>query len=58
MIVPVPLEPHAVILNIVEKEGVKEPNVVGVVPIEEMKPLKAGEKGSPATGKVAATLKP
>jgi hypothetical protein len=56
--VPISLEFRAVALNIVEEEGVEEPNVMGVVPIEVVKPLKAGEEGPPATGKVAATFKP
>jgi len=30
----------------------------GVIPIEVVKPLKAGEEGPPATGKVAANFKP
>lgn len=56
--VPVPLELRAISLNIVKEKGVKQPNVVGVIPIQAMKPLKAGEEGPPATGKVAPTLKP
>ena len=46
------------VLDIIEEKGVKEPNVLGVIPIQAVKPLKAGEEGSPATGKVAAALKP
>ena len=32
--------------------------MMGVVSIEAVKPLKAGEEGPPATGKVAANFKP
>jgi hypothetical protein len=56
--VPISLEFCAVILNIIKEEGVKEPNVMGVIPIEVVKPLKVGEEGPPATGKVAANFKP
>ena len=56
--VPILLEFRAIILNIIEEEGVKEPNVVGVVPFEAVKPPEAGEEGPPATGKVAAIFKP
>lgn len=58
MVVPIPLEFRAIVLDIVEEEGVKEPNLVGLVPFEVVKPLKAGKEGPPPTGKVAAIFKP
>jgi hypothetical protein len=58
VVVPVLDELLAVMLYILEEEGMKEPDVVGILPIKAMKPFKAGKEGPPATGEVAANLKP
>ena len=56
--VPIRLELHTFFLDIFKEEGVKEPDVVGIVPIEAVKPLKAGKEGPPAAGKVATSFEP
>ena len=58
MAIPVLGEFVTVVLNIFKKEGVQKPDVVWVIPVEEVEPLKAGEKGPPASGEVPTTLKP
>ena len=58
MVVPVLDKLLAVMLYILKEEGMKELDMVGILPIKAMKPFKAGKEGPPATGKVAANLKP
>jgi len=52
------LEFHAVALNIIKEEGVKKPNVIGIVSIKGVKSFKAGKEGPPATSEVAAGFTP
>jgi hypothetical protein len=48
----------AVMLNVLQKEGVQKPNVMWIIPIKKVKPFKAGEEGPPASSKVTSGLKP
>ena len=50
--------PISVVLNIIKEKGVQKPNVMGVIPIKEVKLLKTVEKGPPTLGKVSSTFKP
>ena len=58
MAIPVLLEFITVVLNVIKKEGVQKPDVVWVIPVKEVEPLKTGKKGSPSSGKVTPSLKP
>ena len=58
VVVPILLELHAVVLDVIKEEGMKEPDVMGILPIKGVKPFKAGKEGPPAAGKVAANFKP
>lgn len=58
MVIPVCLEFCAIVLNVFQKEGMKKPDVVGVISIEGVEPLETGEEGPPATGKVATNFAP
>ena len=56
--IPVMAKFIAITLNVFKEECMQKPNVMWVVFIKEVKPPKAGEKGSPASGKVAASFEP
>jgi len=58
MAVPVFAEPIAVGLNVVEKQHVKQPEMVGVAVVKVVQPLKMCEECSPASRKVPATFQP
>ena len=58
MAVPILLKLITIVLDIRKKKGVQQPYMVGIVPFQKVQPFKAGEKCSPATGKVSPTLQP
>jgi hypothetical protein len=56
MVVPLLLEVIAVALNVIQKESVQKPDVLGVISVEGVEPLQAGKEGPPCSGKVTSTL--
>ena len=48
----------AVLLDIIKKESVQKPDVMGIVPLKEVETFKAGKEGPPASGKMSSSLKP